>query len=131
MHSVRVLLDTHTFLWWANNDPSLSLAAQIVLADRNNEIFLSAATTWEMAIKAALGKLTLAQPVGSFVSAQIAQYQFQPLTITLDHTYQAENLPLHHKDPFDRLLIIQAMLDNLVILTRDPQFPQYGIPTLW
>ena len=84
-----------------------------------------------MAIKTALGKLTLAQPVSSFVNSQIAQYQFLHLTITLDHTYQIESLPLYHSDPFDRLLIVQAMLEGLVILTRDPQFPQYGVSTIW
>jgi PIN domain nuclease of toxin-antitoxin system len=128
---VRALLDTHAFIWWANNDPALSNAARVVLANRTNEIFLSAATIWEMAIKAALGKLVLAQPVSSFVSSQIAQYQFLPLTITLDHAYQVETLPPYHNDPFDRLLIVQATLENLVILTRDPEFAQYGVSTLW
>jgi PIN domain nuclease of toxin-antitoxin system len=128
---VRALLDTHAFIYWANNDPSLSPAARAVLEDRSNEIFLSAASTWEMAIKAALGKLILAQPVSSFVEEQIAQYQFLPLTITPYHTYQVETLPHYHNDPFDRLLIVQATLENLVILTRDPEFPQYGVSTLW
>jgi PIN domain nuclease of toxin-antitoxin system len=84
-----------------------------------------------MAIKVAIGKLTLAQPVSSFVTAQIALYQFQTLLITLDHTYQVETLPLHHNDPFDRLLIAQAFMENLVILTCDSDFPQYGVPILW
>jgi PIN domain nuclease of toxin-antitoxin system len=128
---VKALLDTHAFIWWANNDPSLSPIARAVLQNRSNEIFLSAASTWEMAIKAALGKLILAQSVSSFVEEQIAQYQFLRLTITPDHTYQVETLPHYHNDPFDRLLIVQATLENLVILTRDPEFAQYGVPTLW
>ena len=128
---MRLLLDTHTFIWWANNDPSLSPAVTVALGDRNNEIFLSAVSTWEMAIKIALGKLTIAQPLRSFVLSQIALYQFQPLTITYDHTYQVESLPAHHNDPFDRLLIAQAVVEDLVILTRDEQFGKYGVPLLW
>jgi PIN domain nuclease of toxin-antitoxin system len=128
---VKDLLDTHTFIWWANNDPALSVTVRGVLASRANDIYLSAVSTWEIAIKVAIGKLTLAQPVSSFVTAQVAQYQFQPLAITLDHTYQVESLPLHHNDPFDRLLIAQGLMENLVILTRDAEFPQYGVQTLW
>lgn len=128
---VKVLLDTHAFIWWANNDPSLSAAARSVIEDRSNDIFLSAVTTWEMAIKAAIGKLSLAQPVSSFVDGQVSQYQFHPLTITTHHTYQVETMTLHHADPFDRLLIAQALLENLVIVTRDPEFAAYGVQTLW
>jgi len=84
-----------------------------------------------MAIKIAIGKLTLAVPLNSFVLSQTSQYQFKPLPITYDHTYQVQFLPQYHRDPFDRLLIAQALVENLVILTRDPQFPLYGIPTLW
>ncbi len=128
---MKVLLDTHTFIWWVNNDPLLSPAVRTVVGDRANDIFLSAVSTWEMAIKIAIGKLSLAQSVGSFVNAQITQYQFKTLMITFDHTYQVETLPLHHSDPFDRLLIAQALVENLVILTRDPNFQQYGVSTLW
>jgi len=128
---VKALLDTHTFIWWATNDASLSAAVKTVVGDRANDIFLSAASTWEMAIKISIGKLSLAQPVGSFVSALISQYQFQNLTITHEHTYRVETLPLHHKDPFDRLLIAQALIENLVILTRDPEFLPYGVSILW
>lgn len=84
-----------------------------------------------MAIKVAIGKLTLAQPVSSFVAAQIAQHQFQSLVITHDHTYGVEKMMLHHNDPFDRLLIAQALQENLVLLTRDSEFGQYGVSTLW
>lgn len=128
---MKALLDTHAFIWWANDDPSLSSIAKGVIADRSNEIFLSAITSWEMAIKSAIGKLSLAQPVSSFIGAQIAQYNFRPLTITCEHTYQVETMTLHHADPFDRLLIAQALLEDLVILTRDPEFSQYGVRTLW
>jgi PIN domain nuclease of toxin-antitoxin system len=84
-----------------------------------------------MAILAAIGKLSLAQPVSSFVNAQMTQYNFQPLTITHEHTYQVETMTMHHKDPFDRVLIAQALMADLVILTRDSEFSQYGVKTLW
>jgi len=84
-----------------------------------------------MAIKVSIGKLTLAQPVSSFVASQIAQHQFQTLMIIHDHTYGVETMPLHHNDPFDRLLIAQALKENLVVVTRDPEFAQYGVATLW
>lgn len=128
---MRALLDTHTFIWWANDDPSLTSGARSAIGDSANEIFFSAVSTWEMAIKIAIGKLTLAVPLNSFVLSQTSQYQFKPLPITYDHTYQVQFLPQYHRDPFDRLLIAQALVENLVILTRDPQFPLYGIPTLW
>jgi PIN domain nuclease of toxin-antitoxin system len=128
---VRALLDTHAFIWWANNDPLLTPVAKNVIGDTSNEIFLSAVCTWEMAIKIAIGKLTLASPLQSFVLSQISQYQFKPLLITHDHTYQVETLPRHHNDPFDRLLIAQALVENLVILTRDPQIQRYNVTTMW
>ncbi len=128
---MRLLLDTHTFIWWASNDPSLSATVKLAIGDRNNEIFLSSVSTWEMAIKIALGKLAIAQPLSSLVLSHIALYQFQPLAITYDHTYQVQGLPQHHKDPFDRLLIAQAMVENMVLLTCDTSFAPYGVQTLW
>jgi PIN domain nuclease of toxin-antitoxin system len=128
---VRALLDTHAFIWWVNDDPSLTHAAKSVISDSTNEIFFSAVSTWEMAIKIALGKLTLAMPLNSFVQDQILQYQFKPLLVGYEHTYRVQFLPQHHKDPFDRLLIAQALTEDLVILTVDPQFPQYGVQVAW
>jgi PIN domain nuclease of toxin-antitoxin system len=128
---VKALLDTHTFIWWANNDPSLGVLAKGAISDPANEIFLSSASTWEMAIKIALGKLTLSLPLNAFVVSQIMQYQFKPLRITYEHTYQVEALPQHHKDPFDRLLIAQAITENLVLLTCDSVIGQYAVTTLW
>ena len=128
---MRALLDTHTFIWWANNDPSLTPNVKTVIGDKSNEIFLSAVSSWEMAIKISIGKLTLALPLNSFVLSQASQHQFKPLPITYDHTYQVETLPLHHKDPFDRLLIAQAMVENLILLTCDSEFAPYGVQTLW
>jgi PIN domain nuclease of toxin-antitoxin system len=128
---VKALLDTHTFIWWTSNDPALTIVAKNAIEDGSNEIFLSAVSTWEMAIKISLGKLTLAGPLQPLVLSHTAQYLLKPLSITYDHTYIVETLPLHHKDPFDRLLIAQAMVENLVILTCDSEFAKYGVPILW
>jgi PIN domain nuclease of toxin-antitoxin system len=124
-------LDTHTFIWWSSDDPSLSVPARNAIADKNNEIFLSSVCTWEMAIKIALRKLTLAGPLDVLVRSHAEQYQFKPLVVTYEHTYRVETLPLHHTDPFDRLLIAQAMVENLVIIGRDGNFPLYGVSMLW
>lgn len=128
---MRALLDTHAFIWWANNDPSLTAVAKAVIGDSSNEIFLSAVSTWEMAIKMAIGKLTLTLPLSMFVASQVSQYQFKPLRITYAHTYQVRTLPLHHNDPFDRLLIAQSIVENLVLLTVDAKFVPYGVQTVW
>ena len=128
---MRLLLDTNAFLWWAKNDPQLSTPARIAVADRANEIFLSSVSTWELAIKVAIGKMILNATVPVFVGSQILQYNFISLPINYDHTYQVETMTLHHKDPFDRLLIAQAMVENLVIVTSDSKFGPYGVATLW
>jgi PIN domain nuclease of toxin-antitoxin system len=128
---VRALLDTHTFIWWANADPALGVAASEALSDAANEIYLSAVTPWEMAIKIALGKLTLSVPLSTFVPFQVSLYGFIPLLVNYDHAYRVGTLPLHHGDPFDRLLIAQAMEENLVLITCDGKFGPYGVPTLW
>jgi PIN domain nuclease of toxin-antitoxin system len=125
------LLDTHAFIWWANNDPQLSTPARIAVGDRANEIFLSSVSTWEMAIKVAIGKMVLSATIPVFVGSQVSQYQFVPLPVSYEHTYQVETMTLHHSDPFDRLLIAQAMVENLVIVTRDSKFGPYGVSTLW
>jgi PIN domain nuclease of toxin-antitoxin system len=128
---VRALLDTHTLIWWGNADAALSQAAREVISDSTNEIFLSAVTPWEMAIKIALGKLTLSVPLSTFIPFQVSLYGFLPLLVNYDHAYRVGTLPLHHNDPFDRLLIAQAMVENLVLLTCDSKFAPYGVPTLW
>lgn len=128
---MRLLLDTHTLLWWANNDSQLSLAAKNAVGDRGNEVFLSAVSSWELAIKAAVKKLNLSAPVADFVSAQMSLYPFTPLPIIYEHTYRVETMTLHHNDPFDRLLIAQALVENLIIVTCDSKFGPYGVPTLW
>lgn len=119
----RLLIDTHVLLWWLSDDPSLGEKAKAIVADPRNEIVVSAASTWEIAIKQNLGKLTA--PLGL---AGIAEEEgFLPLPISLFHGEQAGYLPDHHKDPFDRMLIAQAQSEGLEIVTSDEKFQRYGV----
>lgn len=127
----RLLLDTHVFLWWVDDDPSLTAVAREAIADANNECCLSLASCWEMAIKSSLGKLRLARPVARFVSEQLAANAFSLLSIELRHVARIEKLPFHHRDPFDRLLIAQAITDKLTMVSADSVFAEYGVTLLW
>ena len=127
----RLLLDTHVFLWWVADDPNLTTVARRAIADVNNECFLSLASCWEMAIKSSLGKLRLAKPVGRFVTEQLAANSFTLLNIELRHAAKVEKLPFHHRDPFDRLLVAQAVTEKLIIVTADSGFSNYGVRILW
>lgn len=119
----RLLLDTHAFIWWIAGDDSLGPVARAQIADTHNQIFISAATVWEMAIKRQLGKLTAPDDLERVVE----RCGFTPLLIGLFHAQQAGSLPLHHRDPFDRMLIAQAQADGLTIITQDAAFPAYGV----
>lgn len=124
---MNLLLDTHAFLWAVDNAPRLSEAARQAIVDGNNVVFVSAATAWEIAIKKSIGKLTV--PTGSYLE-ELRLHRFTPLTITTEHALAVENLPHHHKDPFDRLLIAQAQVEKLTLVTHDPKFNAYNIPTI-
>ena len=128
---MRALLDTHVFLWWISDDPRLSTHARKIITDGKNTLFLSAASGWEIAIKAKLGKLKLLEPLETFIPEQMALNAIESLPIQMSHALHVHTLPLHHRDPFDRLLIAQAQLDNLPILTADPQITLYAIRTIW
>jgi len=127
----RLLLDTHAFLWWVDDAPQLSVAARRAIGDASNECYLSVASCWEMAIKSSLGKLRLARPVERFVTEQLAANGFTLLGIELRHTAKVEKLPFHHRDPFDRLLIAQAMVEKLCVVSADSAFADYGVKLLW
>ena len=127
----RLLLDTHAFLWWVNDSPELSAAARLAIADSGNACFLSLASCWEMAIKSSLGKLRLTKPVERFVTEHLAVNGFRLLNINLRHAAKVENLPFNHRDPFDRLLIAQAMTDKLTIVSADKVFAGYTVKVLW
>jgi PIN domain nuclease of toxin-antitoxin system len=128
---MRALLDTHTFLWWVTNQPQLSETVSSILRDRQNQIFFSAASAWEIAIKAQLGKLEIPSQPEDFIASQLELNSFQVLPIELKHALHIYHLPTHHKDPFDRILIAQSQVENLPLLTLDPQIIKYGINVIW
>jgi len=128
---MRVLLDTHAFLWWIVDDPRLSDRARELIGDGQNELLLSSASGWEIAIKARLGRLDLPEDMESFIVEQMAVNSVYGLPIRMSHALHVHRLPDHHRDPFDRLLIAQAQLEDLPILTADPQIARYGIRTVW
>jgi PIN domain nuclease of toxin-antitoxin system len=127
----KLLLDTRVFLWWVNNSSDLSIAARHAISDSNNDCFLSIASCWEMAIKASLGKLKLPNPIERFVSEQLRVNDFKLLAIDIRHVAKTEKLPFYHRDPFDRLLIAQALAEKLTIVAEDKSFKKYGVKILW
>jgi len=127
---VRILLDTHTVLWWVTNDPSLSSRARTNIA-RSEEVIVSAASAWEMAIKVSLGRLSSAIDLVNDFESALARDGFQALVITPAHGLRAGSLPGPHKDPFDRMLIAQAQAENLAIVSNDTVFDHYGVRRVW
>ncbi len=128
---MRVLLDTHAFLWFILDDPRLNESAKIMIADPTHEIAISPASYWEIAIKIRLGKYSLPQPYQSFMDTQISSNDFSILPILPKHTALLTTMDSHHKDPFDRLLVAQAMTENMPIVSADSQFDAYGVTRLW
>ena len=123
---MRLLLDTHALLWWLADSKELSVDARSAIADGSNEVVVSAASAWEVSIKRAAGKLRAPDDLTNAVEdAHLTQ-----LPITLEHAIRAGALPAHHRDPFDRMLIAQALVEGLTIVTRDPRFEPYGVPLL-
>jgi PIN domain nuclease of toxin-antitoxin system len=128
---MKALLDTHAFLWWVTNAPQLSSTVKSLLSDRNNQIFFSAASGWEIAIKAQLKKLELPELPEVYITQQLEINSFQVLPINLRHTLQTYYLPNHHKDPFDRILVAQSQVEELPLLTLDAKIAQYGVSVIW
>ena len=124
---MRLLLDSHTFLWWVTADPSLRKRARALISDSSNECYVSHASAWEMAIKASLRTLTLPSTAERFVLEQCQVNGFRLLPITLAHIGLVELLPLRHRDPFDRLLVAQARIEGLTLVSRDVTLKEYGI----
>lgn len=123
---MRLLLDTHALLWAVSDPDELTERARDVLRDGRNEVLGSAASVWEIAIKRSLGRLTAPDDLGPVLAAA----SFDPLPISLEHAILAGSLPPHHRDPFDRMLIAQAQLGSLTIVTRDARFVRYGVQLL-
>ena len=124
----RLLLDTHAFLWWLSDSPKLKRDARIAIAEASALVHVSAATIWEVAIKARLGKVN---PGTKHLDHEIAANHFSELGISARHAITAGNLPLHHDDPFDRMLIAQAQLEDLTLVTHDKAFAAYKVPVIW
>jgi PIN domain nuclease of toxin-antitoxin system len=125
------LLDTHSFLWAINAPAHLSDSARTVVAAQENVIFVSYVSLWEIAIKVSIGKMHLPQPFERFVYDQIVQNNFRTLSIEPRHINAVVHLPLHHRDPFDRLLVAQASTENMLFISRDPIFDDYSVQRLW
>lgn len=128
---MRLLLDTHAFLWWVDDAPQLSRRAREAIARAENECLVSLASCWEMAIKASLGKLDLPAPMERFIPEQLAINRFQRLDIDFRHVVRTAAMPFHHRDPFDRLLAAQALEEDLTLVTGDPVFRKYKVRRLW
>lgn len=128
---MRLLLDTHTLLWWLSADASLTVRAREAIGDEDNAVYVSAASAWEIATKARIGKLPGVESLAQDFAAEIEQHGFLPLSISVEHGQRAGNLPGPHKDPFDRMLIAQAQAENLVLVSNEAIFDQYGISRMW
>jgi PIN domain nuclease of toxin-antitoxin system len=128
---MRILLDTCTFLWWMTSPSEVPRAALDVLRAPENDVLLSVVTGWEIAIKRKLGRLELPGRTSAFLADAVERHDIGTLAVTMAHAVGAGELPLHHKDPFDRMLVAQARLEELVIATPDPAFRKYGVKTLW
>jgi len=128
---VKLLLDTHAFLWWVAGDDRLSERAAGAIGDGRREVFVSAASLWEIAIKARLGRLSVPGDPGRFVTGQLRENSFQGLPVTATHALGVWSLPDHHQDPFDRMLVSQALAEGMTLVTADRQIGRYGVETLW
>jgi PIN domain nuclease of toxin-antitoxin system len=128
---MRLLLDTHTLLWWLTENSSLPASARKLIANKNNDVLVSAASAWEIATKVRLGKLPIALDLAHDFTAYLQRERFETLAVSVDHGIRAGLLPGPHKDPFDRMLIAQALAENLAIVSNDVVFDGYGVKRVW
>ena len=128
---MQVLLDTHTLLWWAINDPQLSKKARLAISSLTTEVFVSAASAWEVATKVRLGKLPQAEAFASDFCKRVSQLGFKELAIQVEHGQRAGLLPGDHKDPFGRMLVAQAQAENLPIISNESIFDSWGVRRIW
>jgi PIN domain nuclease of toxin-antitoxin system len=127
---MRALLDTHTFLWAISDDGRLSLRAKQTFTGPN-DLWLSVASIWEILIKVKAGKLPLPQPSGPYLVKKLGENRIEVLPIMLDHVLRIEKLTVHHRDPFDRILIAQSIEEKLPLITADPVFERYPVDLIW
>lgn len=128
---MRLLLDTHAFLWWVEDGPRLSGRAREAIADEGNEILFSVVSAWEIVIKVGTGKLALDEAPESMIPDQIARNDIQILPMEMSHALRVHALPTHHKDPFDRLLVAQALDEGMPLITADPEISRYPVEVVW
>ena len=128
---MNYLLDTHAFLWWINGDRKLSAKAYQLIASRENIIYFSAASAWEIAIKEKLGKIQIDGPLDSFIMEQLQKNDIISLTVQVKHALHTSDLPPLHRDPFDRLLIAQSLSEGIPIITADKKIKEYQVETYW
>jgi len=127
---LKLLLDTQCWLWWFAEPDRLSEVAMAQIADASNELWLSVASVWEMGIKVAIGKLRLPESLDTYVASRMRQLDTKPLEITAPHALRAAALPMHHRDPFDRMLVAQAQLEGMALVSADEVFRKYHEPTV-
>lgn len=127
---MRLLLDTQCWLWWFAQPEKLNESVIEKIADEANELWFSVASVWEISIKVSIGKLPLPEPIGDYVSTRMTQLGAMSLEITAAHAVRVSGLPLHHRDPFDRMLIAQAQLENMTLVSADLMFQKYDVALL-
>jgi PIN domain nuclease of toxin-antitoxin system len=128
---MKILLDTHTFLWWVTDDPKLSIIAKNIIANPDIEVYFSVVSAWEIIIKVGTGKLTLSESPDIYIPSRVASNHFEILHLDMRHILSFNSLPNFHKDPFDRLLIDQAIEEDLSIVTIDRLIMQYPVKNIW
>lgn len=128
---MKVLFDTHAFLWWADEPDRLSTKASEIIQDKRNVLILSLASVWELQIKIQLGKLELKMPLGDLIASQQQKNRVRLLPVKLPHILALATLPSHHRDPFDRILIAQARTESVVLISHDPEIAQYPVQVIW
>jgi len=128
---MKFLLDTHAFLWWIGNDDRLSSTARDTISDGCNQIFFSAASAWEMAIKTGSGKMSMQTDLAVFIKKHLHQNDFSVLPISLIHSLQIAQLAPHHRDPFDRMLVAQAQVEKMTLISKDAAVAKYTVDICW
>lgn len=128
---MNLLLDTHTFLWFTAGDSALSKAARSAIANENNNLYLSVASLWEIAIKISIDKFELSEPFEVLIPEQLAENEIELLNISVEHTALIASMPFHHRDPFDRLIASQAKIEQMTLVSADDVFDSYGVTRLW
>lgn len=128
---MRLLLDTHVLMWWIDDDPHLSAQSRALIGHSDNDVVVSVVSVWEIAIKAGLGRLDVPPDLQGYLRRQLARNQFELLPVLFEHAVAVRDLPRHHRDPFDRMLIAQSQVERLRLVTHDARMRAYEIDVIW